>query len=134
MHTTRECSESNEQFNLEIPADAAFLSRYELLGEVGRGGMGIVYRARHKNLDRHVAIKVIQPGAPADRFLREAMLLAKVKSPYVVAVHDFDVLPKGSPVLVMEWVEGANLHDRIRSGGGPLGEEDVTPWMQHTCE
>src|SRR5262245_56907358 len=63
--------------------------RYQLLGEVGRGGMGIVYRARHKGLDRPVAIKITLPDSPPERFLREAQLLAKVKSPYVVTVHDF---------------------------------------------
>jgi serine/threonine protein kinase len=134
MQTTLPHPESDPRLKLEIPADAAFLARYELLGEVGRGGMGVVYRARHKSLDMPVAVKVLRPDAPAERFFREARLLAKVKSPYVVTVHDFDVLPHGCPVLVMEWVEGSNLHHRIRTGGGPLPEEDVTPWMRHTCE
>jgi O-acetyl-ADP-ribose deacetylase (regulator of RNase III) len=117
-----------------LPAGAAFTARYELLGEVGRGGMGVVYRARHKGLDMPVAIKVTLPSAPAERFLREARLLARVKSPYVVAVHDFDVLPDGCPVLVMEWVEGANLDRLIRACGGPLPEGEVAPWMRQACE
>src|SRR5262245_48396198 len=115
MHSTLSHSEPNPQAKLGFPADAVFMARYELLGEVGRGGMGIVYRARHKGLDMPVAIKITLPDSPAERFLREARLLAKVKSPYVVAVHDFDVLPNGCQVLVMEWVEGANLHQRIRT-------------------
>jgi serine/threonine-protein kinase len=56
-----------------------------------------------------VAVKVLLPGAPLQRFLREAKLLAKVKSPNVVSVHDFDALPDGRPLLVMEWVQGHDL-------------------------
>jgi serine/threonine protein kinase len=81
-----------------------------------------------------VAIKVTLPGSPADRFLREARLLAKVRSPYVVTVHDFEVLSNGCPMLVMEWVEGKNLHHRMRTLGEPLTEEEVTQWMRHTSE
>jgi serine/threonine protein kinase len=120
--------------DLELPADSALLARYELLGEVGRGGMGIVYRARHKSLDMPVAIKVVRPGASTARFLREAQLLAKIRSPYVVTVHDFDVSPTGCPVLVMEWVEGTDLRDRIVAARGPLDEAEVVTWMRHTCE
>src|SRR5947208_456454 len=107
--------------------------RYEFLGEVGRGAMGVVFRARHKTLDRPVAIKVTLPGAPIDRFLREARLLAQISSPHVVAVHDCDVLPDGHPVLVMEWVEGSNLHDLIEAQRGPLGEDEALPWMRDTA-
>ncbi len=116
------------------PADAAFLARYELLGEVGRGGMGVVYRARHRALDMPVAIKVTLPGAPAERFLREAKLLARVKSPYVVAVHDYDVLSNGCPVLVMEWVEGSDLYRVMQAHSQLLPEDEVARWMRHTCE
>jgi O-acetyl-ADP-ribose deacetylase (regulator of RNase III) len=96
--------------------------------------MGIVYRARHKTLNRQVAIKVMLPGSDTGRFLREAQLLAKIKSSYVVAVHDFDVLPSGCPMLVLEWVEGTNLHHLIKTRGEPLSEDKVLLWMQHTCE
>src|SRR5262249_2699747 len=52
----------------------------------------------------------------------------------VVAVHDFEVLQNGCPMLVMEWVEGTNLHRRMLAAGGPLPEDEVTPWMRQTCE
>jgi serine/threonine protein kinase len=96
--------------------------------------MGIVYRARHRALDRQVAVKIMLWNATSDRFLREARLLARIKSPYVVTLHDFDVLANGSPMLVMEWVEGPNLQGLISAVNGPLPEDKVVPWMRHTCE
>jgi serine/threonine-protein kinase len=108
--------------------------RYEFLNEVGRGGMGMVYRARHRALDTPVAIKVVLPGASPDRFLREARLLARCRSPFVVAVHDFDVLDDGRPMLVMEWVEGEDLLTVLRRRGGPLPEDQALPWMRDVAE
>ena len=63
--------------------------RYEVFEEAGRGGMGVVYRARHRSLDKQVAIKVLLPGAPVERFLQEARILARIDSPHVVEIHDF---------------------------------------------
>jgi serine/threonine protein kinase len=117
-----------------LPAGSPLASRYDLLEEVGRGGMGVVYRARHKALDMRVAVKVLLPGAPLQRFLREAKLLAKVKSPYVVSVHDFDALPDGRPLLVMEWVQGHDLREAMKTHGGQLAEETALVWMRHTSE
>jgi eukaryotic-like serine/threonine-protein kinase len=107
---------------------------YRIESELGRGGMGVVYKAWHSELERFVAIKILLPGAPVDRFRREAKLLAKVNSPFVVTIHDFDVLPNGSPMLVMEWVKGTDLLDTIRSRGGPLTEEESLQWMRQTSE
>lgn len=112
---------------------SALAARYELLGLVGRGGMGKVFRARHKALDMQVAIKVTLPNVPSERFLREAKLLAKIKSPHVLTVHDFDVLPDGHPMLVMEWVEGTDLQRLMRDENGPLTETRVLPWMEQVC-
>jgi O-acetyl-ADP-ribose deacetylase (regulator of RNase III) len=81
-----------------------------------------------------VAVKVMLPSAPVERFLREARLLAKIKSPYVVIVHNFDVLPDGSPILVMEWIQGTDLREIIRTHKQALPEDGVLPWMRHTCE
>src|SRR5262249_39567542 len=118
---------------LNLAAESAFTDRFELLAEVGRGGMGIVYRARDKRLDRPVAIKVMRPGASAARFARECRLLAKVQSPYVVAVHDVELLPGGFPLLVMEWVEGSNLSQLI-GAEGVIPEVRALPWMRQTCD
>jgi serine/threonine protein kinase len=110
------------------------LPKYELLAEVGRGAMGVVYRARHKILGKDVAIKVLLPGRSRQRFLREAKLLATVSSPYIVAVHDFDVLADQSAMLCMDWIEGQNLFQAIQAQGGSLPEEMALPWMRQVCE
>jgi serine/threonine protein kinase len=96
--------------------------------------MGVVYKARHRQLEKDVALKVTLPGAPVDRFLREAKLLAKINSPFVVSVHDFDVLADGCPMLVMEWVEGTDLAKTLQTHVGPLPEAQVLHWMQQVGE
>jgi WD40 repeat protein/predicted Ser/Thr protein kinase len=133
MDGSTESFEASAWVGLNLAAEPWFTDRFELLSEVGRGGMGIVYRARHKGLDRLVAIKVMRPGASAARFAREARLLAKVRSPYVVSVHDVELLPSGFPLLVMEWVEGTNLSQLIRAEG-VIPEVRALTWMQQTCE
>jgi predicted Ser/Thr protein kinase len=91
----------------------------ELLELLGRGGMGAVYKARQKHLDRFVALKVIPPEAAKDpafveRFNREARALARLNHPNIVAVYDFgqvgDVF-----YLVMEYVDGVNLRHALKA-------------------
>lgn len=115
------------------PGDVV-LARYEILREVGRGGMGVVYAAKHKELDKPVAIKLSLPGIAVERFRREAQLLAKISSPYVVAVHDYDVASSGAPILVMEWIDGRDLHSILKEASGPLPEEQVRIWMTQVCQ
>jgi len=120
---------------LTSQARQALTARYELYDEVGQGGMGVVYKARQRTLDRQVALKVTKPGISTARFLREARLLAQIRSPHVVAVHDCDVLPDGFPVLVMEWVEGCSLALLIKARHNrPLDENRVLAWMRQTSE
>src|SRR5215469_3039140 len=92
------------------PAErSTLLPRYEVLEEVGRGGMGIVYRGRHCELDVPVAVKVCLDRASAERFHREAKLLASIRSPYIVRVFDFVQLNGGKLLFVMDWVSGQDL-------------------------
>lgn len=75
---------------------AAHFPDLEILELVGRGGMGVVYKVRQKNLDRLAALKILAPkvaGDPAftERFAREARALARVSHPHIVAVYDFDI-------------------------------------------
>lgn len=94
---------------------------FVLLSEIGKGGMGIVYKAKQLALDRYVAIKLLPPEVIADndcvqRFYREARLLASLEHPNIVAAKSFGVLEGRTPYLVMEFVEGTNLRDVIRRG------------------
>src|SRR5262249_42166077 len=115
-------------------AQAPILSRYEVLEEIGRGGMGVVYRCRHRLLDHKVAIKFCMPGKEIERFQREAKLLASIRSRHVVPVHDFDLLPDGRAMLVMDWVPGRDLRTLINENSGPFPESRAVPWMLQVCE
>jgi serine/threonine-protein kinase len=89
-----------------------------LEAEIGRGGMGRVFRARHVRLDRAVAVKFLPPELAADpafeaRFAREARALALLSHPHVVGVHDFGTTESGESYLVMELVPGGTLAHRL---------------------
>jgi serine/threonine protein kinase len=109
----------------------AQLDAYEVLSLIGRGGMGAVYRARQRSLDRLVAIKVLPQEAGADenfatRFQNEARLLARLQHPNIVAVHDSGATADGHLFLVMELVEGGDLAQMIRAGRlSPLQSLDI---------
>jgi len=94
-------------------------SRYELVREIGRGGMGVVYLARDRELEREVALKVLGASlstrAAADRLRREARIAAGLEHPGIVPVHDVGVLPDGRPFYVMKHVQGARLDEIVRS-------------------
>ncbi len=92
----------------------------ELLAPLGRGGMGVVFQARHTGLNRLVAVKLLAPERAAnplfaERFLREAQALARLSHPHIVAVHDVG-RAADTVYLVMEYVPGSNLRDRLRAG------------------
>ncbi len=101
------------------PASRIFDGRYVIQRELGRGAMGLVYRAHDKGLDRTVALKVIDPELARNPqvstlFRREATALARVRSEHVVQVHSFGE-HAGAPFFVMEYVEGADLDVIITS-------------------
>jgi WD40 repeat protein len=94
-------------------AAVPFVPGYELLGELGHGGMAVVYRARQIGLNRLVALKMILAGAHAtaelrDRFRREAEAVARLQHPNIVQIHDIGE-HDGLPYFSMELVEGGNL-------------------------
>lgn len=106
-----------------ISLQSAVAGRYSLDGELGRGGMGIVYLARDVSLDRHVAIKLLPPelSAQADvraQFLAEARTAAKLSHPNIVPIHAVEDM--GDLVFfVMAYIRGETLGERI-TRGGPL--------------
>ncbi|HEX5714527.1 MAG TPA: serine/threonine-protein kinase [Thermoanaerobaculia bacterium] len=95
---------------------------YEIVGTIGQGGMGTVYLARDRDLDREVALKVVQlHQEDTERLLREARILARLEHPGIVPVHDVGVLPDGRAWYVMKRVRGSRLDrslslpDRLRA-------------------
>jgi hypothetical protein len=109
------------------------LDDFELLG---RGGMGAVYRARHRTLERPVAVKVLDPGLRddgsfADRFAREARTLAQLDHPNVVTVFDFGER-EGMFYLVMELVDGVNLRQTIEVG--ELAPHEALAMVPRICD
>ncbi len=99
---------------------ARLFPQLELLALIGTGGMGAVYKARQRELDRIVALKILPPGigeAPAfaERFSREARALAKLNHPGIVTIHDFG-RADGLYYFLMEYVDGLNLRQLLRAG------------------
>src|SRR5687767_6988663 len=98
------------------------ISHYEIVGEIGRGGMGVIYRARDLTLGRSVALKCPWPADPnprqRSRFMREARAASQLSHPHIVPL--FEVFEEdGVPWLAMELVEGATLRSLL-SPGRPL--------------
>jgi hypothetical protein len=100
----------------------ARIGPYAVEAEIGRGAMGIVYRARRDGQDRPVAVKLLNPSIASDpamaaRFVREGRAAALVNDPGVVGVSDFGRLPDGQAYLVMEIVEGRTLEQELEKSG-----------------
>ncbi|HEU4611317.1 MAG TPA: protein kinase, partial [Kofleriaceae bacterium] len=96
--------------------------RYRLDSTIGRGGMGLVYRATHLGMRRTVAVKILHPSLAASpdvrsRFEREALAVGKVDHPNCVATYDVGRLPDGSLYLAMEYLDGKSLADVLEQEG-----------------
>src|SRR5688572_4761033 len=105
------------------------LGPYEIVAQIGAGGMGEVYRATDTNLKRAVAIKVLPAALASDserlaRFQREAEVLASLNHPNIAQIHGLEK-SDGITALVMELVEGPTLAERIRNG--PIDIDEALP-------
>jgi serine/threonine protein kinase len=109
--------------------------QFEVIRELGRGGMGVVVLARDLRLDRMVAIKVL-PAAVADdewreRFLREARTAAQLSHPNIVPIYRADE-SDGLAFFVMGFVDGESLAERVQARGA-LPAVDVVPWLREVA-
>ncbi|MCH7604066.1 MAG: serine/threonine protein kinase [Planctomycetes bacterium] len=108
------------------PAAGSQLGPYTITREIGRGGMGVVYLARDSRLDREVAIKCL-PDELADdaerlaRFEREAKLLASLNHPHIATIFGIEEAD-GNQYIILEYVEGETLAERLQRGAIPVNE------------
>ena len=103
------------------------LHRYEILEELGQGGMSVVYRGHDPDLDRDVAVKVLHDHLAAkeanrERFRREAKAIARLDHPRILDVHDFSEADDEHAYIVMEYVPGQTLRERLDAWGPPPPE------------
>jgi eukaryotic-like serine/threonine-protein kinase len=101
------------------------LGNFEIQSVLGRGGMGVVYAAKHLSLPTRAAVKVLlddfaRDTTAVDRFLREAHTASSINDPHIVRIFDAGRLPDGRPYLVMDLLEGQTLTDLLRQGGVDL--------------
>jgi serine/threonine-protein kinase len=124
-----------------VPPEPAELAKQfpqlEILELLGQGGMGAVYKARQKQLDRVVALKILPPEvgeteAFAERFTREARSLAKLNHPRIVTVFDFGHTEDGLYYFVMEFVDGTDLRHVIQAG--ELEPSEALAIVPQICE
>ena len=123
---------------------AALFPQLEILGLIGQGGMGAVYRARQKQLDRMVALKILPPDVGrspsfSERFAREAKALAKLNHPGIVTLYEFGQVAQPSTLnpqplyyFLMEFVDGMNLGQLLRAG--KLAPKEALAIVPQICD
>ena len=123
--------------NLPQPGDV-LAGKYRVERLLGVGGMGVVVCAHHLQLDERVALKFLRPEALENaeavaRFVREARAAVKIKSEHVARIIDVGTLETGAPYIVMEYLEGGDLHARLAQQG-PLPVEQAAEFVLQACE
>src|SRR3982751_4848838 len=105
--------------------DTVIAGRYRLDEVLGRGGMSEVWRAQDLELGRHVALKLLAPDADTARFDREARAVASLAHPNITQLYDYGE-SEGRPYMVLEYVPGGTLEDRLASmKGKPLPDDET---------
>ena len=118
---------------MDTPASMTHIGKYEILAELGRGGMGVVYRAEDKNIGREVAIKTLTDATPElrQRFLVEARS-GVLNHQNIVTVYDFGE-QDGNPYIVMEYLHGDSL-EKIMRGSRTLSLVEKLEVIRQVCQ
>ena len=108
--------------------------KYEFIGETGRGGMAVIYKAKNRATGRLVAIKKMLAAALTDtafmRFQQEAKAITSLRHPNIIMVHEFGVAEDGEPYMVMDFIEGSNLSELIKEKGSLSTDECMHRFIQ----
>ncbi len=125
--TTAVCPQDGTAIDAQKEIDRALAETYEFIGTIGTGGMGVIYKARQKMLNKIVAIKMLHSHLlniqSMLRFQQEAKAASALRHPNVIAVHDFGISEQWQPFMVMDYIEGITLSDLLRERGAlPLPE------------
>lgn len=121
-----------------LPSGTVLAGKYELVGQIGAGGMGRIYRAVQSPLGVEVCVKTLHQRATVDpqfaaRFEREARTTSQIRHPNVVSVYDFGTHTDGSMYLVMEYIQGTSLA-RLTKKGRPLPAERAVAILAQLCD
>ena len=134
-HSVDTLTATDKNHSFRVPGFPYQLGDYELLEEIGRGGMGVVYRAQQTSLNRVVAIKMIEENRPSSsenrqRFLAEAEASARLEHPGIVTVYEVNEF-EGHPYFSMQLVNGKTLAERLQQG--PLSQREAARIMAEVC-
>jgi serine/threonine-protein kinase len=123
---------------MNIGAGDVLAGKYRVERVIGKGGMGMVVAAMHLQLDKRVALKFLLPEVASNptlvaRFGREARAASKIESEHVAKVLDVGALENGAPFIVMEYLEGGDLSQLVKSNGALPGQ-DAIDYVLQACE
>lgn len=109
---------------MTLPIEDALEGKYEILEKIGEGGIGSVYKVRHRLLDEVRVIKVLRPQVASkedhqERFLHEARMAIRLKHPNIAQLHDFSISDEGTAFIVMEFIDGIALDALLEANGPP---------------
>jgi serine/threonine protein kinase len=127
--------QSSTPTSSELPPGTAIAERFVIEQQAGRGGMGSIFRARDMRESRTVALKLMHPTANTElvrRFVREAELLAELRHPGIVTHVAHGITEDQQPFLVMEWLDGEDLSQRLARG--PLSPPETLFLLRRTAE
>ncbi len=109
---------------MTLPIEEVLEGKYEILEKIGEGGIGSVYKVRHRLLDEIRVIKVLRPQVASkedhqERFLHEARMAIRLKHPNIAQLHDFSISDEGTAFIVMEYIDGIALDALLKASGPP---------------
>lgn len=112
-------------------------NRFEIVSLLGRGGMAVVYKAKHRQIDLNVAVKILLSSYASravniERFKREAKTVNSLFHPNIITMYSFGFMETGEPYLVFDCMEGISLAERIQQGG-KLSAHEATPLFVQIC-